>query len=124
MAADYRVVQIPLDAVVARRVLVQPGIPVTSLGVLRVPAGTSDTADLHFSEGGDAVPIVSVLQSLSRSPAATDGVYYSVRAAAAPGTIALVLIGLGVSLEGQGTQLLEEIRDYLYEIRNALTGKG
>lgn len=117
---EYRVVGIPLSAVTTEPVeLVAPGTPIGAAAVVRLPAGASDTVDLHFGPGGDGIPLIAALQTLSSAEPQKDGIFYSVRVATAGQTMK-VLFGLG---EDEVLESLREIRDHLDAIRQALTGR-
>ena len=118
---DYRVMEIPLNAVVEKVELVPRGQPISSVGIVRLPAAASDAVDIHFSSNGDPIPVIAALQSLSRSPALADGIFYSVRAAVG-GAPVKVLVGLGVTLEGENAEVLNAILETLQRIETLLRG--
>ena len=119
MASDYRVVDIPLDNVAnVAQVLAETGVLISNVGVLRVPAGCSDVADFAFGRG-DWIPIMATGQPFTHDPPRDDGLFYRVRTAVAGGVIT-VLVGFGVSLEGQSPELLEST--LFGHVKGAFTG--
>jgi hypothetical protein len=117
---DYRVVGIPLSAVTPQPVeLIAAGVPIGAAAVVRMPAAAGDTVDLHFGPGGDPIPLIAALQSLSSAEPQKEGIFYTVRAVTA-GQEMKILFGLGAD---ETLEVLREIRDELSAIRKAFTGK-
>lgn len=122
---NYRVVKIPLDNVIANpQLLFQRGRKVASVGVLSMPAGTSDTADVYFGAQSDPVPLLASLQSINLNPALDDDIFYAVRTAAAGKTITLLIGYAGGSLSLAANDDPEyailQIRDLLMEFYERL----
>lgn len=78
--------------------LAPPGMPVTDIGVITLPAGAVGAIRIHLGQRGDPIPLNLVGQNFHLAEPETTGVWISVPAAIGAVTVQF-LIGLQANVE-------------------------
>jgi hypothetical protein len=96
MSTPYQVVTVPLTAVVTRQKVIAPANGISSVTVLRLPAG-SDVA-LRLGQSGDPIPVDQGDEITDLCPPENDGLYLDINVASPADTIVLAVFSSSAEL--------------------------